>query len=245
MHEYQGDQPYSDEDDLDAMVDPQFGLIDVIEAFTAMRQEWRNQSRETRSMAQSLESSRNDLSLVEQRLQNALTKIQDVAAAATNDDLSRRLADTIAEIDQHVVRVVNATSRAALAGQTRVDAQSLLDELAAQRRHWGFFQRWRYGPGLSQVESLVQRWVQSQGNRADDPSQQGLQMLVDRVQRVMNDQQIQRIDTLGERFDAETMNAIEAVDSSTEPSGTVVEQLAPAYVWRGKLIRYAQVRIAN
>ena len=229
--------PFTDE--------PQFGLIDVIEAFTAMRQEWRNQSRETRTMAQSLEASRGDLSQLEQRLVGALAKIQDVAAEATSDDASRRLAETIAEIDQHIVRVVNATSRTTLANQIRIDTDSLKTEIAMAGHGLGFIRRWLSRPLQSQIDAAVNRWVETQSSRDDNASQQGLQMLVDRVQRLMNEQQIQRLETLGKTFDAETMNAIEAVQISTASSGTVVEQLSPAYAWRGKLICYAQVRIAK
>ena len=245
MNDFPRNEQVSDNDEPEAMDEPQFGLIDVIEAFTAMRQEWRNQSRETRTMAQSLQASRDDLSQLEQRLVGALAKIQDVAAEAISDDASRRLAETIAEIDQHIVRVVNATSRTTLANQIRIDTDSLKTEIAMAGHGLGFIRRWLSRPLQSQIDAAVNRWVETQSSRDDNASQQGLQMLVDRVQRLMNEQQIQRLETLGKTFDAETMNAIEAVPISTAPSGTVVEQLSPAYAWRGKLIRYAQVRIAK
>jgi molecular chaperone GrpE len=245
MSDYLGREPKSDQDEPSLSDDQQFGLIDVIEAFTAMRQEWRGQSRETRAMVQTLEASRNDFVQLEQRLAGALTKIQVVAAEATSDETSRRLAETIAEMDQHILRAVNATSRTSLLNQLQFDTQSLQTEIAATVQQLGFIRRWFCRPALQQVDHVLSRWVQSQASRTDDASQRGLQMLVDRVQRLMQDQQIQRLETLGKPFDAETMNAIEAVSTSTAPTGSVVEQLSPGYTWCGRLIRYAQVRIAR
>ena len=37
--------------------EPQFGLLDVVEAFTAMRHEWRTQSKQNRDLAQSMQAS--------------------------------------------------------------------------------------------------------------------------------------------------------------------------------------------
>ena len=42
-------------DDLDDI--PEFGLVDVIEAFTAMRHEWRGQTREGRELAAAVAAS--------------------------------------------------------------------------------------------------------------------------------------------------------------------------------------------
>jgi molecular chaperone GrpE (heat shock protein) len=41
------------------------------------------------------------------------------------------------------------------------------------------------------------------------------------------------------------MRAIGAVESVDCPSGHVVEQLAPAYRWQGRLLRFADVRVAK
>jgi molecular chaperone GrpE (heat shock protein) len=61
----------------------------------------------------------------------------------------------------------------------------------------------------------------------------------------MNDRDIDRLDTEGSEFDANTMRAIGAVESVDCPSGHVVEQLAPAYRWQGRLLRFADVRVAK
>ena len=76
----------------------------------------------------------------------------------------------------------------------------------------------------------------------DNATAKGLNMLVDRIARLMNDQHIERVETLGETFDGETMNTIDALPSELQSPGKVVEQLAPGYRYRGRVIKYAQVR---
>jgi molecular chaperone GrpE len=62
---------------------------------------------------------------------------------------------------------------------------------------------------------------------------------------MMHEQGIERVDVQGKPFDADTMHAIGTVESADCPSGHVAEQLSPAYRWQGKLLRFADVRIAK
>jgi molecular chaperone GrpE len=244
------DTRYSDEPDAENFGDdtdqePQFGLVDVIEAFTAMRQEWRTQSRETRELSQSLAGVADGIAGLEQRLLGAAAKIQEVAAQASSDDESRRLADTIAEMDQHVLRAVQAVSRTSVAA-SKIDANALQALLMSDVQSLGAVRRWFARPLIHKIESSFKRWAEREAeNRTEDTIAQGLQMLIDRVQRLMADQHIERIETFGQAFDGQTMNAIDVVETHGYPSGTVVEQLTPAYRHRGRLIKYAQVRIAK
>jgi molecular chaperone GrpE len=51
--------------------------------------------------------------------------------------------------------------------------------------------------------------------------------------------------TVGQPFDPETMEAVEAIaDASREP-GTVVDEVRRGYRWRGRVFRFAQVRVAK
>lgn len=233
-----------DDDVLEVEAEPQFGLVDVIEAFTAMRQEWRTQSRETRELSQSLETTTTVIADLEKRLFAAAGKIQEAATEATSDDASRRLAETIAEMDLHVVRAIRAVTRSSNTTSS-FDASTLHSDLARDMQSLGAIGRWFARPLLRKFESTIKHWSNAQAAaRRDDPVFLGLEMLVDRVERLMTDQHISRIETVGLLFDGETMNALEAIDAG-QPNGTVVEQLSPAYVWRGRVLKYAQVRISK
>jgi molecular chaperone GrpE len=78
-----------------------------------------------------------------------------------------------------------------------------------------------------------------------DPAVEGLQLVVSRLRRSLGDHQIERIDTEGRAFDATTMHAIGTVAGSAYPAGHVAEQLSPAYLWQGRVLRFAEVRVAE
>jgi molecular chaperone GrpE len=73
----------------------------------------------------------------------------------------------------------------------------------------------------------------------------GLQMSERRIERLMTDVGIERIASVGRPFDPETMEAIEVVTVAEQPPGTVLEELRRGYLWRGRVFRFAQVRVAK
>jgi molecular chaperone GrpE len=221
-----------------------FGLIDVIESFTAMRHEWRTQALQCRQLGQDLANASGGIVEIEQRLLGAAAQLREVAARATSDDTSRRLAETIAEIDLSVLRAVTAVNRSSSGESPRIDTVSLKSQIANDMQSLGLFGRWFCRSLLTKLEATCDRWSETDDPQPD-ATRQGLQMLVDRVERLMADQQIERLESHGKTFDATTMNAIESVADNSVPRGTVVEQLAPAYTWQGRLIKYSQVRVAK
>jgi molecular chaperone GrpE len=73
----------------------------------------------------------------------------------------------------------------------------------------------------------------------------GLRMGEKRVERLMREVGLEPVECAGRPFDPEAMEAIEAVGGSGQPPGTVVEELRRGYRWRGRVFRYAQVRVAQ
>jgi molecular chaperone GrpE len=72
-----------------------------------------------------------------------------------------------------------------------------------------------------------------------DPS---LKMIVDEMERVFKQHGLQKMETVGKTFDAQTMEAVETV--SGEKDVVVREQLV-GYTLNGKVIRHAQVIVGN
>ena len=93
--------------------------------------------------------------------------------------------------------------------------------------------------------AFVAQQRQAASPAGENPAIEGLNLVLARLRRAMRDLDIDRIDVLGTPFDATIMNAIGGVASQTYPAGCVAEQLAPAYRWRGELLRYADVRVAQ
>ena len=46
-------------------------------------------------------------------------------------------------------------------------------------------------------------------------------------------------------YDPELMEVVEVVADAGRPPGTVVEVVRPGYLWRGKVFRFAQVKVAR
>ena len=66
-----------------------------------------------------------------------------------------------------------------------------------------------------------------------------------RVERLMREVGLEPVETVGQPFDPETMEAVEAVAGGEHPPGTVVEELRRGYLWDGRVFRFAQVRVAK
>jgi molecular chaperone GrpE len=73
----------------------------------------------------------------------------------------------------------------------------------------------------------------------------GLQMSERRIEQLMRDVGLEPVEVVGKPFDPETMEAVEAIASGEHLSGTVVEELRRGYRWRGRVFRFAQVRVAK
>jgi molecular chaperone GrpE len=213
---------------------PQFGAVDIVEAFTAMRHEWRGQTKESRALAEQIQQAVAGLQALEA---NRLAAVADKRSQAPPE--ARQLVLLVVETDHQLSRAVaaiahweaNQRQREAAAAQ-EVDRQiAALSSLA----------RWFARPIVALLAG--QRSVQSPMSM--HPALEGLNMVLTRLRRMMHEQGIERLDVQGQPFDAETMHAIGTVASTDCPPGSVAEQLSPAYRWQGQLLRFADVRVAD
>ena len=73
----------------------------------------------------------------------------------------------------------------------------------------------------------------------------GYAMSLRRIERILPTLQLEAIACIGEEFDPDLMEGLEVVDDSDQLSGTVVEVIRQGYLWRGKVLRFAQVKVAR
>ncbi len=215
--------------------EPLFGLIDVVESFTAMRHEWRTQTRENRELATAIQQAT-------ERLLELETNVAGLVAPTPETDdwaKARALAEAIIEIDVHLSRAVEAVVNSQR-------AESVPDHLTESvRNDFGrrfLLTRWFCRRFFRTVLDLIAVDRQALVSEA---TMEGLTMVVTRIRRIMNDVEIERLETLGSPFDGATMHAIASIDCEQQPSGHVAEQLSAAYFWREELIRYADVHVAR
>lgn len=107
--------------------------------------------------------------------------------------------------------------------------------------------------GLSRwlVGGQLRRYEQEQQARASrvrellDSMVTGYAMSTRRIERVLQEYQVEPLETVGRPFDPEWMEAVEMVTGSGRSPGDVVDEVRRGYRWRGRLFRYAQVRVAR
>lgn len=73
----------------------------------------------------------------------------------------------------------------------------------------------------------------------------GYTMSLERLERALRQHGLETIPTVGERFDPERMEALEAVADSVRPAGEVIDEVRRGYFRDGRVFRYAQVRVAK
>lgn len=74
---------------------------------------------------------------------------------------------------------------------------------------------------------------------------EGYTMSLQRVERALQQHGLDPISGKGQPFDPERMEVLDVVIDSGRPSGEVVEEVRRGYLWRGRVFRYAQVRVAK
>jgi molecular chaperone GrpE len=97
---------------------------------------------------------------------------------------------------------------------------------------------------LGDLRSSSESDLEAFGQRLD-AAVTGLLMGQRRVERLMREAGLEPVECVGRPFDPEAMEAVEAVEGGGRPPGTVVEELRRGYRWRGRVFRYAQVRVAK
>jgi molecular chaperone GrpE len=132
----------------------------------------------------------------------------------------------------------------------------------ASRPFWAF---WRGSPTSGEAAEVHARWEawwkqerQRRQARADQARQAGerlRQMLnslmtgytmsLQRVERALRQHGLEPLPAVGEPFDPETMEVVEAVTDSGHAPGTVLDEVRRGYLWNGRVFRYAQVRVAK
>lgn len=242
----------------DALPDePAFGLLDVIEAFTAMRHEFRTRSTVDRKLAEQLGAMAGRMEQLENRIQSSTDKLAQSLPPKTgtgqdsdSEDV-RRLCKTLAEIDHHLSRTVQTAVRS-LDQDGRSDGarRRLTEDFGKQidlhLDRTGPIRRWLVGSWARQLKDSFQPPPEPMA-AATEATVSALRMLRQRVARLMDDAGLERIDVTGKPFDANLMNAVESVASQDHPVGHVAQQLSPAYRWRktGGIIRYAEVNVSS
>jgi molecular chaperone GrpE len=213
----------------------EFGIIDLIEEFTALRHELKLQTKSSRGLSEQTDTTLGALKQAIEQFRSVEPKEAQAAWAA-----GKALAEGLADLDEALARGELEIERARqqIAELSPAALEVALNQLHRSR---SWIRRRLLRKYHNQIIEIVQR---DSVNRHElfESFLEGYGLIHKRLRRVMASEGVQRIPCEGLPVDPERMTVLEVIDVPEEPAGTVIKELRRGYTWRGRVIRYAEVQ---
>jgi molecular chaperone GrpE len=232
-----------EDDDLVPDGDPrgpgrEFGLVQVVEEFTALRHELKLQTKSGRGLIEQGESMVTGLRQAIEHFRSVEPKEARAAWAA-----GKPIAEALADLDESLARGRREIER--ISRRLGEDSSmALVDAVDERFRRQSWLRRLLTADYHRQVQNVVRGAAWLRGELLDAIIE-GYGLIQARLARVMASEQIERIACEGHPVDPERMIVLEVVDDPDRPPGTVIKELRSGYTWRGRLLRYAEVQAAS
>ncbi len=233
-------------------------LFTLLGQLAALRHEVNLQTKAARALQEQNESALNELS----RALDALGKAQ-ADVDRQQDDRLRPLLKTLVELHdalavaareaQRVQDAVLPALRQAADGAEAGPPEPPPVTLPAVARWLG-----ARAPDFTEYRSSLNAWRQREEERSARARESaerigkllgslttGYAMGLQRVERALRQHGLEALPAVGEAFDPERMEAVEAVADSGSPPGRVLGEVQRGYLWNGRVFRYACVRVAK
>ena len=225
---------------------PDFDVATVLQHFTALRQEINLQTKSSRT---ALEQNGQALALLQQSLEALQRQPND------KDEPLRPLLKTL--IDAHdALSLAQREVQRLFANPPMLPApEKIPPHVEIQLPFWA---RWLgVGAAIEAQIAPLRKWRDEQlpppgldeqvarFRQVLDALLVGYSMSLQRIERAFEQQGLEVIACIGQRFDPETMEVAEVVREEGRESTEVLQEIRRGYLWRGRLFRYAQVRVAK
>jgi molecular chaperone GrpE len=212
------------------------GLFQLAEELTALRHEVKLGTKGARNLEQQAGN-------VVGALEQAIAQFRSVEAseAAAAERSAGPFVEAVIELDESLrrCRTVIETARQRILEESAKCVEDKLDQTYQQQ--W-FLRRWLSRRLCRAVRNILQEQTEKMHRDILDSLVAGYQLILNRLQRVMKEQEIYRMECVGKPVDPNSMTVIEVVEDSGGPPGLVVEEVRPGYYWKAKVFRYAEVR---
>jgi molecular chaperone GrpE len=215
-------------------------LATLLGHFVALRQEVNLQTRSVRAQ--------------QEQTADFFRRLEEGIAALSRAARRQEPADDRETLRPLLKALVDLYDALSMAGQQieRVQAAvlPLLDDLVVPTpsERPSFWSRWFGSPSSDNA----QRGRQERAREAVDRIRQvieglvtGYTMSVERIDQALRQHGLEPMPAVGDPFDPEQMEVLEAVNDTGRPSGTVLEVVRRGYRHQGRVFRYAQVRVAR
>jgi molecular chaperone GrpE len=214
------------------------GLLRLVEEFTALRHEVKLETKGSRGLQEQVEAILPALRQAIDQFRAVGPKEEQAALAA-----GRPLAEAIADLDEALDRgrAEAEKSRARPLATSRAIEADLGTIYEAQP----WFRRVGLRAYHDQVLAIVRGRAGDEHPGLIDALLEGYDLIRARLRRAMDAGQVRRIECIGLAVDPERMTVVEAVDAPDMEPGLVVDEVRRGYTWRGRVLRYAEVRAAR
>jgi molecular chaperone GrpE len=213
----------------------EFGIIDLVEEFTALRHELKLQTKSGRGL---IEQTENTIVALRQAIDQFRSVEPKEGQAAWT--AGKGLAEALADLDEALARGEREIDRARrmIADESIRGLESALGDLY-RRRSW--IGRRYLRSYYQEVMETVRRDGQTR-QELFDSFLEGYGLIQKRLRRALASEQVTHIPCEGKPVDPELMTVIEVIDEPRDQPGTVAKELRRGYTWRGRVIRFAEVQ---
>jgi molecular chaperone GrpE len=218
-------------------IETDVGLYRLVEEFTALRHEVKLQTRSSRGLEEQTETLVSSLRQAIEALRSVEPKEAQAAFSA-----GKALALALAELDDSLDRGRAQTEKAieTLRQEQGREALALVNEFYAGQT---WLHRTMFADYNERLCHFVERNQQPPRRAAVlEALLDGYGLIQNRLAQILLAEGILRIDAVGRPVDPERMVVIEAVDGRGLPAGVVKDEVRRGYTWKGRLLRYAEVR---
>ena len=214
------------------------GLFRLVEEFTALRHEVKLETKGSRTLQEQIEIL---LPAIRQTIDQFRT-IGPKEEQAINAS-GRPMAEAIADLDEALERGRLEIEKAR--DRLKSSGSSIVADLDAIYRELSWFRRLFLRPYHEQARDLLRIQVSDGQEVQFAVLLEGYGLIQGRVRRAMDASQLRRIETIGLPVDPALMTVIEVVESPDRTPGQVVDEVRRGYTWRGRVLRFAEVRAVS
>lgn len=215
---------------------PEIGLLQVVEALTALRQEVKLETRSSRGLKETVETALQGMEAAQRSFESIQPREQEAV---------RRVATPIVEdlvaLDEALMRGEKAFA-SAHRQLTETGPQRLADAIETRFRSLSWWRRLLFRRWYRQMQQETTEAIARSNEQEFSILQQGYALIRSRLERAMKQHSIARMDCLGQPVDPSRMSVVELVEVPDAAPETVVEVVRPGYLWQGWVIRFAEVR---
>lgn len=223
----------------DALDTEPVGLYQLVEKLTALRHEVKLLTKAARGSEERTEATLLAMQAAIEQFRSAPTKVPEAA-----DKAMRPLIEAIIDLDESLLRgrrgIENARCR--VMEELDRDLHDRRERLEALYHAQPWWRRLLCRPWHSAATDIFSDRLLAEHRNVFDLLLEGYDLIQARLQRMMPEQSIVRMECVGRQVDPNSMTVLEAVSDPARPPGVVIEEVRPGYYWRGEVFRYAEVR---